>query len=467
MKLSILPAAIAAAVSISALSGCSNTTDGIGGSLITDETAVVVADDFEITGRSSVSNVPIQSRTITQLLGDIDAKGYGSFSSEIVTQFMPTQTIDTTGVRPEYVDSLQLVFAMSPSACIGDSIVPMGLKVYRLDKQLPSPIYSNFDPKDYYNPETGLLGEQIYSFNVIEAPDSISSLSSRYISVNLPVSLGREFFELYKKDPSAYATPQNFAKHFPGIAVVNSFGSGRVVEIGATAMQLYYHTFETDTLGKPVAVPAVGTYFAVTPEIVSNNVIDYTISPELEARINAGENIIVAPAGRDVEINFPAKEVMEYYEANRGTLAVVNTMTFSIPAEKIENDYNIGVPEQILMVKTSYKDKFFLENKVPDNVESFYADYNSTKQAYNFSGLRPYFMNLLEKYGTAADIPEDELKFTLVPVYVETESVSNGYYSSPTVYVNSVTPYIQRPAMVKLDLKEAKVTLTFSKRTVK
>ena len=28
----------------------------------------------------------------------------------------------------------------------------MGLEVYRLNKQLPSLIYSNFDPADYYNP---------------------------------------------------------------------------------------------------------------------------------------------------------------------------------------------------------------------------------------------------------------------------------------------------------------------------
>ncbi len=465
MKITFITAAIAAA-SIFILASCSDTTGGIGSSLVDDETEVVVESDFKVTGRSTESNVPIQSRTITQLLGEIDAEGYGVFSSQFVTQFMPASTIVTEGVLPEYIDSLQLLLTIPRSGgCIGDSILPMGLNVYRLDRQLPQPIYSDFDPADYYNPQSGLLGSKIYTFNTIEQNDSVKKLAYRSVTVDLPVELGREFFTLYRDNPSAFSTPMEFAKHFPGIAVMNSFGAGRVVEITSTTMRMYYHTMGTDSLGKPIEIPHVGTYFAVTPEIVSNNCINYQISPKLQARIDAGENIIVAPAGRDVELDFPISDVIEYYYKNCGSLSVVNTLTFKIPAEVIENDYGIGAPQQLLLVRTSDKSNFFLNNDIPDNVSSFYAEYDSKNRCYTFSGLRPYLLDMIDRYGRNGAIPEEEFKFTLVPVTVETETVQN--YGSTQTYVSSVTPYVQKPVMVKLDIPKSTVTLTFSKQTVK
>ena|GEM_PF-6441510 len=46
-----------------------------------------------------------------------------------------------------------------------------------------------------------------------------------------------------------------------------------------------------------------------------------------------------------------------------------------------------------------------------------------------------------------------------------TEQNSNGYQNS--VYVSAVTPYIGKPAMVRLNLADAKITFQFSKQTLK
>ena len=458
------PAAIAVAAGM--LGACSDTTGSIGSSLVEDETEVVVETYFKVTGHTSASNIPVQSRTISQLLGSIHADGYGSFSSEFVTQFLPATSLDTEGVLPEYIDSMKLTMQIPlGSGCIGDSILPMGLNVYRLNRQLPQPIYSDFDASEYYDARTGLLASKIYSYNTIAAPDSIKKLNYRVIDVDMPVSLARELFNLYKENPAAYATPMAFARYFPGIAVTNSFGSGRVVDILSTTMRMYYHTMGTDEDGNPVKVPHSNTYFAVTPEIVSNNCITYDMASSLQQRIDAGENIIVAPAGRDVEMEFPIKEVVDYYYANSGTVSAINTLTFQIPASVVENSYGIEPPAQLLLVLKDKKNEFFLNNSVTNNVNSFYAEYNAAKGCYTFSALRPYLMDIIDRFGAKGVIPAEEYTFSIVPVTVETETISS--YGSNRVVVSSVTPYVQKPAMVRLDLDKATVKLTFSKQTMK
>lgn len=453
-----------------ALAACTNTAGEIGSDLVTDETEVVIEDSFDVKGHSTATNVPVQSRTTTQILGAVDVAGFGRFTSNVVTQFMPAAQIDTDDITEENIDSIRLVMNIPRSGgWVGDSIVPMGLKVYRLDKQLPQPIFSDFDPEGYYDESTGLLGETVYSVNTLEKPDSVKNLSYRQVAVKLDKTLALELFNLYKTNPGAYATPTAFAKHFPGVAIVNSFGEGRFIKVGSTTLRLYYHTTETETddEGKTETKTVVheGAYWAVAPEIVTNNCFTYEMAPELQARIDKGDNIICAPAGRDVEIEFPAREVINYYFEKSGSLSVINTVTFSIPAETLQNDYGITPPPSILLVLAKDRDKFFAENQITDDKTSFYANYDASTQSYRFSGLRPYILDLIDRYGRQGTIPAEDYTFAAVPVSIETEQVSS--YGSTQVYVSSVTPYVLTPVMANLDLAEAVVTLTFSKQTVR
>ena len=75
------------------LTSCEDTPN-VGASLVQDESEVVIATEFAVTGKS-VDNPRVQSRTVTQVLGQIDAKGYGRFASDFMTQFMPSAKIDT------------------------------------------------------------------------------------------------------------------------------------------------------------------------------------------------------------------------------------------------------------------------------------------------------------------------------------------------------------------------------------
>lgn len=86
----------------------------IGSSTLQDQIDVVVDSSYTVSGRS-VINARVQSRTTHQLLGVIDAKGFGNLKSDIVTQFMPAASIDTSYVTINDIDSVKLILT-SPTA---------------------------------------------------------------------------------------------------------------------------------------------------------------------------------------------------------------------------------------------------------------------------------------------------------------------------------------------------------------
>ncbi|MDE7459589.1 MAG: DUF4270 domain-containing protein [Paramuribaculum sp.] len=446
------------------LAACDDSTTTVGTSLVTDATEIVVDSSFTVTGRS-LSNPVVQSRTLTQLLGRLDAKEFGSFRSDVVTQFMPAMNIDTEGVQLNEIDSVKLLLFMTPGDFTGDSLAPMGLNVYKLNRQLPSPIFSDFDPTGYYS-TSDLMGSQVYTANVLHS-DSLAGLSYRTIYVDLPVEFGRELFTRFKEHPETFATPSAFAEWFPGLYISNTFGSGRVVNINETRMNLYYRkhdTYETTSgTTRDTIYNIVRSYLSVTPEVVTNNNIDLNMSDQLKTMIADGKTVIVAPTGTEVEIKFPAAQVISSYKAGSPILSVLNTLSFSIPASEIENTYGIEPPTNLLMVLASEKDEFFAKNKITDNRKSFMATYSATTKSYVFSDMRLYILDMMEK----STLSEDDFTFIITPVNVETETSQSSYYTSGTTYVTTIAPYVTRPSMANLDLEKAKIILTFSRQSAK
>lgn len=185
------------------------------------------------------------------------------------------------------------------------------------------------------------------------------------------------------------------------------------------------------------------------------------MSPAIYAMVDAGDAVIVAPTGTEVEILFPTEDIIAAYRKGNPSLAVINSLTLSIPAEEIENAYGINPPERLLMVLSTEKDKFFADNKITDSETSFLLTYSAASGAYELSDLREYIITMMEK----ENITSDDCRFTLTPVNVETETTSSNYYYEGTTYVTSISPYVTKLAMTKLDLGNAKIKLTFSRQS--
>lgn len=440
---------------------CEDDNTTIGGSLVEDKAEVVMDSSFTLEGYSVV-NSSVMSRSTTQLIGKINATGFGNFESSIVTQFMPGLTLDVSKFTTDDIDSVKFVMQMTNGCYTGDSVIPMGLKVYPLTKALPSPIYSNFDPEGYYDP-SDMWGSAVYAANALGSSDSIKGLASRKIEVMLPRSFAVKVYEYYKSNPEVFQSPQAFAKWFPGLYVANSFGAGRVTRIDKSFITMYYHVHDkSEKTGNDTTIYYSNTYMAVTPEIVTNNNISYDMSSSLSSRVDNGEALVVAPTGYDVAVRFPGREIVEKYRNTAGDIAMLNALNFEIPVEEIANDYGITPPPYLLFVKTSQKEKFFADNKIDDGVNSFYASYNSSTRKYVFSGMRTYIEDLLKK----SEIADEDVDFTITPVNLITETTQGSYAGAATTVVTGIVPYITNPVMARLLLDQAKIKLTFSKQVV-
>ena len=465
---------ILAAAALLGLYACTDETIGVS---ITDSVSSIIEDSsFVITGQS-VRNDRVQMRTSTKMLGSLRAEGFGSLQAEAVTMWMPAVSIDTSGVKTEWIDSCRLKLRMPVrDGYTGNSLAPMRLSVYRLNKALPSPIYSDFDPTGYYNADD-LLATESYSptSGWVEMSTSYVTGSAEYdtvrvISVPMPVELGRELFDSYKSDPTLFSSPKRFADFFPGIYITNSYGSGHVVNIKATELDVYYrqHVQLTDTTD--TIYPAqCQSYLASTPEVVSDNIIHFDIDDAITSMVNSGEALIVAPAGYEVQVRFPIQDIIDKYRTNIGTnQSIINNLTLRLPVSVPETEYGIQPPTYLLMVKSSKKDTFINGDSLTNNKDSFYAVYNAVKKEYEFSGLRDYLINIIDNQGGIAT--EDDINFTITPVDVVTYTYSSSYYyyygSSATSVVTKISPLVSRPAIVRLLLDQAKIKMTYSKQIV-
>lgn len=438
-----------------AVAAC-NDMAGVGGSLAEDNIVIVVDSNFTITA-TDVRNDVVQSRTISQLIGNISAPGYGSIHSDFIGQMMPSLQPDT--VKTENIDSVKLFIQMQRGNFVGDSLVPMGLEVYRLNRDLPYPIYSDFNPEGYYDPQP--IASAVYTASSVNEPDSVKRRSVVYKAMDLPLSLAHELMQAYADNPTAFANPETFASQiFKGIYIKSNYGSGRISDFSSTSIRVYFHrnVYNSDSARYELK-QYVGDYFAVTPEVVVNNNIRFTPAPELLSMVNSDRPVLAAPAGYEAEIKFPLPEILASYNRYASSNRVLNKLTLNIPVEKIDNKYEIAPPPYVLLVLKNKKKEFFATNSLCDNTTSFYATYDASTSSYSFTGLRQYLLDMMKK----DNITEDDYTFVLTPVQINTESAgSSSYYYSGATVITSIVPYVSKPAVCRIIPAEAKIKLTFS-----
>lgn len=458
--------AIGAGIVLGLFTACDDSASEIGSSLVSDEVSIIVDSAFTISGHSEAVEAIIP-KTTTQMLGKIDIPSFGTISSSVVTQFLPSTELDTANFAPADVDSLILTLRYAYNSFIGDSIAPMGVKVYALNKQLPAQIASDFNPSDYYN-SSSPLATAIYNATSMGS-DSIAKLGYRDIRFALPREMGRNLFQQFIDNPSTYANGQIFSKEvFPGIFLENSFGAGRLTLITQTFMSMHMRHIEYNSEEEKLdTLDAEHKYYMVTPEVINNNNLSIKLADAVTERIADGQTLLVAPAGYEVEFEFPTEQILSKFRSHESSNAVLNSLFFSIPADSLANNDGVKAPPYVLLVLKKDRDSFFANNKLPDNVTSFYAEYDSSTKSYDFPLMKSYLLDMMNK---EEEIEAGDCLFSLVPVYVGFESTSsNNYYygSSPTSVISEVLPYLTAPVAAELKLDKARIKMTYSLQSQK
>lgn len=456
---------------LAGFTSCDDNTDltaNPGGTLVSDRFTVVMDSSFTVPMHSKL-NSKVQSRTTTQLLGAITAPTYGTLRADFETQLFPSNAIDTAGVTPALIDSVKLQLVFPKTGFVGDSLAPIGFSVYPLTRQLPYPIYSDFDPDGYYSAQP--LGKGMFTAAGISINDTVAGASYRYAYATLPRQLGIDLFNKFKQDPLLFNDPAAFADYFPGVYVKSTYGSGRVTRVEDVRVVMYYHKLQRLTNGSGVEVDSLTNHFAYymasAPEVVSNSNIDLQISPTVTELAQAGKAVVLSPAGFDVEMEFPIEEVIGKYKVQTGTsLSVINSLSLSIPLDSIANGRGIRPPSYLLMVPSKDKDKFFAQNQLPDSKTSFVATIDYSDMTYDFTGLEAYLAEMLKR----DEIKPEDYTFTLTPVSMVMENSASSsyyyYYGTSQSTLSGISPMITLPTMVQLHPEKAKLKLVFSKQTL-
>ena len=441
---------------------CSCADDTIGTSLTSNDLSIVADSSFTVSG-NSVRNEVILTRTMTQLLGSINVENFGELKSDFVCQFLPSTSVDTTDLTVDMIESIRLIMRSPLGGYTGDSIMPMRANVYQLEKQLEAPINSSFSPEGYYS-DNSLIGTTSYTATYSGSPNlthsTVEKGTYRTIVTTLPKELAKKMFNEYKRDPNTFKSTAKFNEFFPGIYVSNAYGSGRITKIDKTFLLVNYKRHSKTEEGNDTIVRDSSSYATAAPEVITNNNITMKVADNIVNRVNNGEVILQAPLGYEARIHFPIDEIVHKYKSDTDKLKVINSLSFSLPAEVIKNDYDIYIPQYILLVKTSEKDKFFADNKIPDNVTSFYAQFNVSTKTYEFANMRQFLLELV-------DASEEELAdatdMSIVPVDVTTES-SYDYDGSTISTVTAITPAVSGPMIGKLNLDDVKIKFVYSKK---
>lgn len=470
MKKSILAAAI---LSAGLFMSCDDDVSGIGGSLTSGEVSITVDSIVADVTARSVYYDSFDGRNVTKLLGRINVPEYGSLDCSFVSQMLSSQKMnipDSIGV--DDIDSIRMVLSVPRGSLTGDSLAPQQLTVYRLDRQLPAGISSDFDPTGYYDPSAP-MGRRSYTLSNIAKGDSALKRDAYVrIPVSLPLEFGRELFTMYRANSPVFEWPETFNQYFPGVYVEQNFGNGCVANVARAEVFTYWHRMrqvsqmQPDSTYLPVNVVTRDSVclLASQPEVLSSNIMRYRVSEYLKGLVASGRTVITTPGGYVADLKFPVQQLLDEYNRNVTALQIVSALRFELPASEIANEHGLTVAPYMLMVKRSEAEAFFAENKVPDNISSFYAAYDSEKKRYVFGSMRQYFLKVLEAQEKGEEIGSEFSDFLLVPVSVTTETVEG--YNTSTTYVTRCQPYLTRPTMTEIHTDRSIVSFTYSAQQI-
>ena len=437
------------------LIGCNDTIDSIGIHMKPDEDVIAVFDTtLNIDGRT-IRMDSLYAKSINGLLGQFQDPQFGGLKAGYVCQYYPSLgfSLDSIlGTAGQEVDSIQLKILYT--SYVGDSLAPMEVSVYPVVRPLEKNYYTNVDPAQFCDTQT-LLGQQAYTARDLTISDSLNqTLSYKMVSVPLSRELGQSFLDEYRKPNHGLFTPSGFTTFFPGTYLASTFGSGCILKVESTEIDIYYTRLFTkqgsagqDSIYQGASLAVL----SVTKEVIQLNKYK-GLNDEHLLEESSDKMYLKSPAGIFCEVSIPLKKIVQTL-GNRK----FNNVKLSIGAypkedrEYVLNFPGLGVsntatqtrPKMLLIEPDSIK-TFFEERKYANGQTSFYTTFDASAFAYTFDNISNVIQNAIDK-----GVQNEFLSLYLIPV-----DVSYYLYTDPYTYssypVDNATSHYLVPSAVTL-----------------
>jgi hypothetical protein len=439
---------------------CNDTLDEIGFNQQPERDGVTVGvDTLELAART----VPVESvfaQTRFPVLGEYTDPIFGSIKSEYIGGFfLPNNAKFTEGAN---IDSVRVM--VSYTTMVGDSLAPMRLSVFRVNKSLADLDGStNIDPTAFAD-MSAPLGEQIFTgrnrtfrTEVIQSGMGWETIRIFDIPVVLPTQIGEDFLAEYLKPGHGhFANTDLFNEWFPGLYFTTTFGSSTIINVNITS--LFVHYSYLDKGGSSAQQDTIRTNalrLHITPEVTQVNTVQtnnsHLLGPDNE------RTFIKSPAGVNTELTFPISQVHDKLRAQ--ALNLVDFTAFAMPDVMEIASVQLNPPSYLLLINKDSLNGFFERRKLPDNRTSFLSNrFDPQTFSYRFGNISSMFNHYLQ------ELEEDEdLTYYLIPVDVAFTTAGGNMWSPGTQVITGV--YNQMwPTAAILDKrqKSMRVSMIFS-----
>lgn len=418
------------------LASCDDTTNDLGTSLVHDmDNLEVTTDSFQVTSRTIEAGSVYSRSTIGYLGAIIDPETNDHIAANFMSQYHVMEDYSTTFPKEDSIasringeiiaDSCEI--RLFYSNIYGDSLAPMKLTVYEMDKPMleNQQYYSDFDPiANGYIREDGIRKEKVYSLVDLSVEQS-TRYSSNYdnnirVTLNEPYTdkdgkqynnFGTYLLQSYYKNPQNFGNQLKFTKDVvPGFYFECTGGLGSMAYISVSNLIVYYRFTNNDSIYDGVTMFGGTEEVLQTTRIINNKDHMHTLAADNSC------TYLKSPAGLFTEMTLPVDDILRGH-----TNDSINSAKLVIPRinNSVQSEYTLDTPSQILMIPKDSLHTFFENNQIVNYRTSYLASSPTStgNNSYQFSNIAN-LISAMDKNRSS----ENWNKVVLIPVDVTTSS---------------------------------------------
>ena len=349
-------------------------------------------ESYEVTTKSSLLGSVLYTSPYSYVGNVIDPETGSNIGAAFAAQFHTFEDykfpdremlLQATGTTQPEVDSVEVRLYFDNY--YGDMNNPMKLEVFRLSstKFLEENVdyATDTDLSEYVDFESGPLASKMFTVRDYNVSDNEMSESgyNQNIRICLPCEAGNRILADYYDNPSNFKDSYTFIRNvFPGLYFRIRSGSGTMVRVKVGTLNLYFRYMEEGE-----EEPSEGICrFAATPEVIQTTEFDNNDLSSLMSDNTC--TYLKTPAGICTEMTLPVDEVFANHANDSISLAKVSLTRYN---NVNENDYSLGIPDYVLMVRKADATTFFKNRSVANGQTSFTASFSSADNTYSFANI--------------------------------------------------------------------------------
>ena len=435
------------------LCSCDDDLSKVGTTIQPPEDLITVFTDTFTMKASTIRLDSIFAKTSDFLLGEMYDPLYGNIKADVLCQFYCEEGFQFH--RPPInglVDSVELIMFYFTNSyggldVYGDTMTPMQVSVFPIDRPLKRNYYSNENPANFCDMNNPLAVKSYTAYDV-GVPDHIRYEVDGYgdfiftpsLTIKLPTELGQRIYDETINNPSTFASQSAFNEFFPGLYLTNTYGSGCIIKTNSfgLTLRIFYDFADKGSDGVSDTVIRAAQSFKVSKEVIQLNRFDNSNLDQL-LEDNTTHTFVKAPAGVCTKLVIPTTDISNALDVSERYINGFSLSLKYLPSD--EWNYSYSPPSHLLLLPQDSVKSFFEKGTIEDGAASFisfgYDVSTSTPVTSSLAtdlGHNPYtrtytFGNISSLLKThMLNSPDKDLSLLVIPVTRST-TYSNGYYT--------------------------------------